>query len=155
MQCHQEPGLSLCSFFSAFHGAGTILRAFKLIPWPTPCCSKMAAQVQTSHPHANCLGQEIVSFYSLYPSFSTLLNHVLTCSLHSSSTGLFQAHQHAILTSITAHGFPWCILSPLCLVNAHSNFISKCKLPGIKEGFFAIPTYQKKSAPVTCSPYIV
>lgn len=93
MQCHKGPGFSLVSSSEeAFHDVGTILRAFTLILWLAPHCSKRTAQLQTSHPHINLPGREMVSSYSLCLSFSPTFNRVLTCSLHSSSTGLFQAH---------------------------------------------------------------
>lgn len=126
MQYHQGPGFSLCSFFSAFYVVGTIVRGSHWSLGLLLTLANWQLKSKPHHPHTNSLGQELVSFCSLCLPFCPILNHVLTCSLHPSFTGLFQAHQ-ICYSSIKARGFPRYIPPPLHLVNTHSNFISQCK----------------------------
>lgn len=81
----------LTSFFSAFHGVGTIVTAFMLIPSLAPHYSKRVSQVQSSYPCTNLLGSDCLFLWPCL-SFSPILNHVLTCSLYSSAIGLFRGH---------------------------------------------------------------
>lgn len=66
----------LTSFFSAFHGVGTIITAFMLIPWLAPHYSKRVSQVQSSYPCTNLLGSDCLF---LWPSPVFQL-HLESCS---------------------------------------------------------------------------
>lgn len=139
MQYHQGPGFSLCSFFSAFYAFGIILRGSHRSPGLLLTVAKWQLKSKPHHPHTNSSGQEMVSFF--LPTF-LILNHVPTCSLHPSFTGLFQAH-HICYSYFYQSTWVSMVHSSLFTWLTHTLISS----PSVN--------LMTRSVPVICSQYIV